>query len=312
MKAAVLHNFREPFVIEDIEPKGEGERVEVYATGICGRDLVIWKGGFKNLRLPLVLGHEIFGYHNGEPVAVYPNFYCGECKYCKSGKENLCDMARILGEDSSATGGYAEEVIVPERNLIKLPDEEFTKYAAATDPVATAIHSSKLVKVNPDDRVLVTGAGGGVGVHLIQYLKYLGVKDLYGLTSKADKLKQLGVNVISEITREMKFDVIFELVGSPTINDSLRALDKEGRMALIGNVEGTPINIMRPALSIMRQHLIVGSAAYTKKEYEEAIKLIYEGVIKPFYTAFKLEEINEAYKNLLERKIFGRAVLKIR
>lgn len=311
MKAAVLHSFRSPFIIQDIEPKGEGIKVRVKATGICGRDLVIWKGGFKNLKLPIVIGHEIFGYYNDKPVAVYPNIFCNECKYCKAGKENLCEKGRIIGEDQTFTGGYAEEVIVPERNLIALDDEEFEKYAAATDPIATAIHSSRLAGVNQEDRVLVTGAGGGVGIHLIQYLKYLGVKSIYALTSKVGEVSKLGVEAVSYIPKNDKFDVIYELVGAPTVNESLRALDKEGRMVLIGNVEGTEISIVRPALSIMREHKIYGSAAYTKREYEEAIKLIHEGAIKAIYTPFKLQDINLAYSQLLERKVLGRAVLRI-
>ncbi|MEM3209165.1 MAG: alcohol dehydrogenase catalytic domain-containing protein [Saccharolobus sp.] len=307
MKAAVLHQYNSPFNIEDTQARGYGVKINVKATGICGRDLVIWKGGFKNLKLPLILGHEIVGYYKGKPVAVYPNLYCGNCEYCKTGRENLCENAIILGE-GEITGGYAEEVIVPEKNLIPLPDDNFEKYAAAMDPIATSIHATKLVNLNRDDKVLVTGAGGGVGIHLVQYLKYLGVKNVFGLSSKSEKLIELGVN--TDIKGE-RFDVIFELVGSKTINDSLRALKKEGTLVLIGNVEGEPITLLRPALTIMRQQRIVGSASYTKAEYEEAIRLIGEGKIKAIYEVYELEQINEAYKRLMNRQVFGRAVLKI-
>ena len=62
------------------------------------------------------------------------------------------------------------------------------------DPITTSIHATKLVNLNRDDKVLVTGAGGGVGIHLVQYLKYLGVKNVFGLSSKSEKLVELGVN----------------------------------------------------------------------------------------------------------------------
>ena len=309
MKAAILYQFKSPFVIGNTEPKGVGVKVDVAYTGICGRDLVIWKGGFRNIKLPLILGHEIVGYYKGKPVAVYPSLYCGKCEYCRAGKENLCDSAVTIGE-GEVTGGYAEEVIVPERNIIPLPDDKLEKYAATMDPVATAIHASKLANLNKDNKVLVTGAGGGVGIHLVQYLKYMGVENVYGLTSKSEKLKELGITPISDLKGE-KFDAIFELVGSKTINESLRALKKEGTFILIGNIDGEPITLLRPAMTIMRQHKIVGSAAYTKAEYEEAIRLIGEGKIKPIYEVYELEEVNTAYKNLIERKVFGRAVLKI-
>ncbi|WP_338598354.1 alcohol dehydrogenase catalytic domain-containing protein [Sulfolobus tengchongensis] len=309
MKAAILNQFNSPFSIGNAEARGIGVKVNVAYTGICGRDLVIWKGGFRNLKLPLILGHEIVGYYKGKPVAIYPNLYCGNCEYCKSGKENLCDNALILGE-GEITGGYAEEVIVPERNIIPLPDDKLEKYAAAMDPVATAIHASKLANLDKNSKVLVTGAGGGVGIHLVQYLKNLGVTNVYGLTSKGEKLRELGVIPISDLKGE-KFDVVFEIVGSKTINDSLRALKKEGTLVLIGNTEGEPITLQRPAMTIMRQHKIVGSASYTKAEYEEAIKLIGEGKIKAIYEIYELERVNEAYKRLIERKVLGRAVLKV-
>ncbi|AHC52215.1 alcohol dehydrogenase [Sulfolobus acidocaldarius SUSAZ] len=311
MKAAVLIAYNSPFEIrKDVEPNGSGVIVDVAATGICGRDLVVWKGGFRNLKLPLILGHEIVGYYKGKPVAVYPNLSCGNCEYCKAGKENLCENAKIIGE-GEITGGYGEKVIAPEKNLIPLPTEEMEKYAAALDPVATAIHSAKLANLNKDSKVLVTGAGGGVGVHLVQYLKHIGVKEVYGLTSKVDKLKELGVTPITQIKNE-KFDAVFELVGSKTINDSLRSLKKEGTLVLIGNVEGEPITLLRPALTVMRQQKIVGSAAYTKEEYEEAIRIIGGNKIKIIYESYELERINEAYRKLANREIFGRAVLKLR
>ncbi|MBB5253704.1 alcohol dehydrogenase catalytic domain-containing protein [Sulfurisphaera ohwakuensis] len=311
MKAAVLYNFNESFKIEDSQPRGVGVKVNVVATGICGRDIVIWKGGFRNLKTPIILGHEIVGYYNGKPVAVYPNIYCGKCEYCRNGKENLCDNAIIIGENQNYSGGYAEEVIVPESNLIPLPDEKFEKYAAALDPVATAIHATKLVELNDQSKVLVTGAGGGVGIHLIQYLKYLGVREVYALTSKIDKVKEFTEYAISDV-KGYKFDVVFELVGAKTINDSLRALNKEGTLVLIGNVEGEPITLSRPALSIMRQQKIIGSASYTKKEYEEAAKLIHDNKIVPIYRQYNLNDINQAYMDLVNRKVFGRAVVKIR
>lgn len=87
MKAAILYNFNQDFKIEETKPKGVGVKVNVAATGICGRDIVIWKGGFRNLKTPIILGHEIVGYYKDKPVAVYPNINCGKCEYCKKVKK---------------------------------------------------------------------------------------------------------------------------------------------------------------------------------------------------------------------------------
>jgi len=286
-----------------------GVRVRVKYTAICGRDVVIWKGGFRNLKLPLILGHEVFGVYEGKPVAVFPGIYCGKCEYCSQGKENLCENYVILGE--TMPGGYAEEVYVPERNIIPLPDPEIEKYAAAVEPLATIIHAASLATIRKGDKVLVTGASGGVGIHAIQYLKLLGA-EVYGLTSKPNVVREAGgIPITKEELKGLKFDSVFEMVGSITINDSLRSLKKEGTLVLIGNIEGEPITLMRPALTIMRQQKIVGSAAYTPKEFKIAIDLVASGKIRPYYKVFRLEEINDAYKEMLERRQVGRVILKI-
>ena len=307
--AAVLHEFNKPLSLEyiDLNP-GPGEViVKVKASGICGRDIVIWRGGFK-LSPPLVLGHEVFGELNGEPVGVFGAITCGKCMYCRNGKENLCDELMFLGE--KRFGGYAEAVSVPERNIFKLPDDQFEKYAAATCPLATAIHATKLV--DPRGlKVMVTGAGGSVGIHMIQYLKMLGAK-VVTITSKQKKpiIEKYADEVVLEGEKYNGYvDVVYENVGAPTINESLRSLRKEGTLVLIGNVEGQEIPLKRPALTIMREQRIIGSAAYTKSEVLEAIKLIHEGSINTSFTAYNLRQVNEAINDVVNKRIPGKAVL---
>lgn len=311
MKAAVLYQFRSPFKIEEVrlEPPHGFVKVNVKYSAICGRDVVIWKGGFKDFKLPHIIGHEIFGYYDNKPVAVYAGIFCNNCKYCKEGKENLCDNYNIIGED--LPGGYAEEVFVPKRNILELPDNDFEKYAAASEAIATMIHASRIANIKEGYKILVTGASGAVGIHGIQYLKLLKA-EVYGLTSKPEIVKAAGaIPISSEELRREKFDTIMEIVGAPTINESLRALKKEGTLVLIGNIEGTPINLIRPALTIMREQKIIGNAAFTLNEFKEAIQLIASGKINSYYKVFPFDEINEAYKMILNRQQTGKMILKI-
>ncbi|AEB95784.1 MULTISPECIES: zinc-binding dehydrogenase [Metallosphaera] len=304
-KAAVLRKFGEPFTIEDIDV-GEGNPVEVKASGICGRDLVVWKGGFKNLVPPLILGHEIFGESQGNSVGVFGMETCGECKYCREGKDNLCVKGKLLGE--WRPGGYSKVVI--SSDLFRLPDSQYEKYAAAVCPVATAIHSAKVGKIRKGDTVLVTGAGGGVGIHTIQYLKHIGAK-VISLTSptKRETVSKFSDQVVYKISEIRDVDAVIELVGKDTINDSLKALRREGSLILVGNVSGSEISLIRPALTIMREQRIIGSASYTRSEVMEAVKLIHEGVIKPFFKSYPLNEVNRAYSDIIQGKVIGRAVL---
>lgn len=310
--AAVLEAFQQPFVLKEVDlPDGDGVWLEVRATGICGRDRVVWKGGFKGFPLPAILGHEFVGVLDGKPVAAYPVITCGTCPACRSGRENFCPQAQIIGE--GRPGGYATHVQVPSHRVFPLPDDRFEIYAAGLCPTATAIHATSLVDLQPGMKALVTGAGGGVGYVLVQVLRNMGL-EVFGATSppKAERLEQLGVTPVTT-PRYRKVlehvDVVFENVGSLTINESLRVLRPQGTLVLIGNISGEPITLMRPALSIMREHHIVGSAAFTPKEYEEAARWLGEGKVQVETTTFPLDEINRAYQLLEERKIQGRAVL---
>ncbi len=313
VRAAVLEAFGKPFQIREMMvPVEEGDAVlEVRATGICGRDRVIWKGGFRGFPLPAVLGHEFVGEVEGRPMAAYPVITCGRCRYCRTGRENLCPEAQIYGE--GRPGGYADRVVLPRSLLFPLPDRRYPLYAAGLCPVATALHALKKARVRPGMSALVTGAGGGVGWALVQVLRARGLT-VFAATSpaKAEALETLGVYpVVSSRYRNVirEVDVVFENVGSLTINESLRVLRPQGTLVLIGNIAGTPVEIRRPALTIMREHRIVGSAAFTRREYEEAARWIARGSVRLAYEVFPLEAVNEAYRRLEARQVQGRAVL---
>ncbi|BDC18811.1 alcohol dehydrogenase catalytic domain-containing protein [Acidianus sp. HS-5] len=313
MKAAVLDEYGKPLLIKDVEMSGNDNDVlvKVKASGMCGRDLVIWKGGFRNLKLPLILGHEIFGELNDKPVGVFGTVVCNNCIYCKKGKENLCENSVFFGE--GRPGGYAEAVYAPRDSVFPLPDEDYEKYAAAVCPLATSIHAARLANVRKDTVVLVTGAGGGVGIHMIQFLKSLGA---YVISVTSDEKKERVGKFSDAIVTEKEFskkvkgvDVVMELVGSETINESLRSLSRDGTLILIGNVNGREISLKRPALTIMRQQKIIGSASYTRKEVLEAVDLIHNRKIVPIYKRYELVNVNNAIKDLSKGRVLGRAIL---
>lgn len=316
-RAAVLHSFGGSFSIEDIDLSvgPDDAVVRVGATGICGRDVVVWRGGFRNLRPPLVLGHEVFGFdEGGNPVGVYPGVFPEPCGSAMRGRETLCEGYEIIGE--RRPGGYATYVAAPKRNIVRLPDDDVTKYAAAVCGVATFVHASRQAGIRRGDRVLVTGASGGVGIHGLQYLvKVLGATVYAHVRSKvkAKLVEELGATPVEDLgfyRSEGKVDYVLEVVGAPTINESMLALRPEGTLVLIGNVEGREVTLARPALLVMRELRIVGSAAYTMDEYKEAISYVSSGVIRPFYTTYSLLDINRAYFDIVSGNVVGRAVLR--
>jgi len=320
VRAAILEKYGEPFIVRDVDLKpykSSWVRVRVKAVGICGRDIVVWRGGFPPLRPPLILGHEVFGEYNGKPVGVYPGILGEKC--LKQGvEETLCEDYSILGEN--VPGGYAEEVYVPRENIVELPSTDYERYASSVCGVATFMHASRVAGIGAGSRVLVTGASGGVGIHGVQYLLSLGA-EVYAATrseEKAKVLEELGATPViaskefgKKLVKEHgRMDAVLEIVGATTINESMRTLRPRGILVLIGNVEGRPVTITRPAMLVMREYMITGSAAYTRREYAAAIRFVSKPEFKPFYKTYRLEEINKAYRDILEGRILGRAVLK--
>ena len=150
----------------------------------------------------------------------------------------------------------------------------------------------------------------------MQYLKLLGV-EVIAYTRSPEKARlledELGVDAVTRLDfyREKgKVDAVIEMVGAPTFNDSIRALRPGGTLVLVGNVTGEPVVIERPALIVMRELRITGSAAFSLPEYKAAINLVAKGAVKPFYKTYKLEEVNKAYEDVSAGSLVGRAVLK--
>ena len=142
MRAIVFTGVGEPLVERDVvRPRLEpGQvRLEVRACGVCRTDLHILDGELERPKLPLVLGHQIVGtvvqrggdsrFELGERVGVpWLGWTCGRCRYCTSGRENLCDLARFTGYD--VDGGFAAETVADERFCFRLP-ESFDDVQAA-------------------------------------------------------------------------------------------------------------------------------------------------------------------------------------
>ncbi len=138
MKAMVLREFEQPMALEERpvrDPVGSEVLLCVRAAGVCGTDLKLARGKNPRLKLPIVLGHEFAGEvaavgpevrqrRVGERGVVYMYMNCGQCEPCLSGHENLCSNRRgFFGFDRD--GGFSEYVVVPEANLVPVPDEVF-------------------------------------------------------------------------------------------------------------------------------------------------------------------------------------------
>jgi len=146
MKALVLTEYND-FEYQDVPMPAIGPDellVEVKACGICGSDVHGMDGSTGRRRPPLVMGHEAAGviaqagphvrdYAKGDRVTFDSTIYCGACRFCRAGRINLCDNRRVLGvacEEYRQDGAFAQYVAVPERIVVRLPDNVTFRQAA--------------------------------------------------------------------------------------------------------------------------------------------------------------------------------------
>ncbi|MCY4219518.1 MAG: alcohol dehydrogenase catalytic domain-containing protein [Gammaproteobacteria bacterium] len=169
MKALVFTAKQEITYRDEPEPEvGQGDSlVKIHSVGICGSDMHAYLGHDERRVPPLILGHEavgtvIEGAKPGSRVVLNPLITCMQCKFCLSGRQNLCAERDLIG--MYRPGAFAEFISIPERNLIEVPDGMDTNKAALTEPGATAIHAINLAERSisrpiSEKKCLVIGAG---------------------------------------------------------------------------------------------------------------------------------------------------------
>jgi len=337
LRAVLLKKFKELPELTDLEldpSLGSNEvLLEVEMSGLCYRDLLTIDGYFPRTKLPIILGHEIAGkvlavgedvvdFKPGDRVASLTYIPCGKCKYCKSGNENICKQRLTFGEEIN--GSFAQMVKVHERSLVKVPDNVTPEGAAIASCVTGMVLRAfrHVAKVKQDESVLITGAGGGVGIHAVQVAKALGCK-VIAATSSEEKFKYIMeagadevllsddkmVEKVKRLTGDDGVDVVLEAVGQPTFEKSLRCLAWGGRMVVVGNVTASSVEVPL-GLIILKANSIAGTIAATKKDLEDALKLTADGKVRPVVTVYPLEKIYDAMEKMRRKESVGRLLLK--
>lgn len=341
MNALLLSRFGGPEqLVPSVRPvptPGPGEvLIRVAYCGICRHDLLTRSGAFAKTPLPVIPGHQIggtvvslgpdvTGVETGQRVSSLIRIGCGDCEQCRAGNEAYCETfrARFLGEDLD--GGYAEFVKVPDHAVIPLPDGLPLETAAvASCTFGTAYHAIRTRgQAQPGETVVVTGASGGAGLHALELLRHFGCRCIAVTSSdeKSELLRQAGADevIVSDnlvfadqvkaLTGGRGCDLVIEVVGERTLDQSVRALRKGGRAVLAGNITGKKAQIT-PAHFILKEISLIGTRTCTKAELQEVYDLLVSGAVRVHVDRMlPLEKGSEAHALMEAGASRGRYVL---
>jgi propanol-preferring alcohol dehydrogenase len=325
MRAMVLDSPGSPLRLSELPPPECGDDevlLKVSACGVCRTDLHILDGELSQPRLPLIPGHEVVGtviargkhverFALGQRLGVpWLGHTCGHCRYCTSGRENLCDDARFTGY--TLNGGYAEYAVADQRYCFPLP-EGYSDAEAAPLLCAGLIGHRALVAAGDAERIGIYGFGAAA--HIIAQVARWQGRRVFAFTRPGDLpgqrfARELGAtwagDSASAPPEEMDAAILFAPVGA-LIPQALRHTAKGGTVVCAGihmsEVPSFPYSILWGERSIR------SIANLTRRDGEEFLALAPRAGIRTEVETFRLEQANEALERLRNGNIRGAAVL---
>jgi propanol-preferring alcohol dehydrogenase len=261
MKALQLIAPGQPIALRDVARERlapRDVRVTVRAAGICHSDAHYRAGRSPAHPLPLTLGHEVAGevaevgplvtrVAAGDRVCLHYLIACGDCLHCSRGSEQFCATGSMLGHYRA--GGWAEEIVVPERNCVRLPETiSFAHGAVMMCSSATALHALRRGRLRGGETVAVFGVGG-LGMSAVQLARALGARTVFAIDRDADKLALAAwygalpinataidaVTAVRDATDGAGVDVALEFIGAPgTMRQAVEVAGIHGRAVIAG------------------------------------------------------------------------------
>ena len=303
MKAIRLTQIGSPLEEAEIEVPvvGAGDvLVRVKGAGICHSD-AHYRAGVSSVKTPpITLGHEVAGvveqtgtgvqrFAAGDRVAVHYLVTCGRCAFCEASSEQFCPEVQMIGKHLD--GGYAEFIVIPARNVFRLPDQvPFEQGAILMCSSATALHALNKARLCRGETVAVFGIGG-LGVSALQLARHLGAAEVFGVDVNPTKLEvaqrfgAIPVNAstgdpimeILDLTGGRGVDVALELVGLPlTMRQAVQSLAVFGRAALVGLTRES-FQVAPYAELLNKEAEIIGVSDHLATEIPELFDLVCTG-----------------------------------
>ena len=314
----VLDQPREPLrpaELPEPEPEEGQLLVSVEACAVCRTDLHIVDGELPNPKLPLVVGHQIVGTVVGEARRVgipWLAWADGECRFCRTDRENLCDRARFTGYD--VDGGYAEFAVVDERFCFPLP-EGYSGPQAAPLLCAGLIGYRALGLAGNGERLGLYGFGSSA--HLIAQVAIHEGRRVFAFTRPGDERGQASARDLGAVwaggsdgaaPEELDAAIIFAPVGE-LVPVALRAVAKGGSVVCAG-IHMTDIPSF-PYELLWGERILRSVANLTRRDGAEFLALAPLVPVRAEVETFALEDANEALDRFRSGQLRGTAVLQV-
>lgn len=338
MKAMVVESWGSRSIFKSVpDPKPKAREVVMKVrSAAVGLTLLNMRNGSFGGEAPRIMGHEVTGeivelgsdvdeLNIGDRCAVYFYLTCHRCRWCRGGRETLCEKFRgFVGVHRD--GGFADYVCLPVENFLKIPENlDYEAAAMATDAVNTNWHCMKeRAKVNPHDDVLLIGVGGGLGIHGLQVAKLFGARVIAAdvsdekleLARKWGADEVINVRSVSDTVKEVMrltdskgVDVAIDYVGhGETFQFAFDSLATAGRAVVIGVGKGEISVAPRPLM--LSEKTITGSRHSTRTELIETMEVMARGLIQPVVgMRTHFTDIESIFDAIVNEKLLGRGAL---
>lgn len=310
-------------ILLEIPAPGPGQLLlKVLACGVCRTDLHVVDGDLKEPKLPIVPGHEIVGrvvargddvkgFVTGQRIGVpWLGWCCGQCAYCRSGRENLCAKARYTGYQID--GGYAEFALADHRFCFPMPDD-YTDAEAAPLLCAGLIGHRSYRMAGEGGRLGIYGFGAAA--HIVAQVAVHDGREVYAFTRPDDVEAQNFARELGAVwagssdqgpPEALDAAIIFAPVGA-LVPNALRAVNRGGTVVCAGihmsDIPSFPYSIL------WEERILRSVANLTRRDAEEFLALAPKVPVKIYVQRYPLQQANAALKALREGRLRGAAVL---
>lgn len=311
--------------VPDPTPAAGEVRIKVHCCAVCRTDLHIIEGDLPPRTMPVIPGHQVVGtvdaigencrrFKMGQRIGIaWLRYACGQCRFCTTGRENLCPYSQYTGYH--ADGGYAEYACVPEDFAYELPEQYDDAHLA---PLLCAgiigYRSFKRTNLRPKSKLALIGFGSSAHI-ILQIARHRG-HEIYVVSRSPNHQKlamEMGAAWAGEDAKKLpdKMDgaILFAPAG-PLVLPALEALDNGSVLALAG-IHMSPIPVMDYQEYLFGERDIHPVAANTREDGRELLAEAVQANASPHITIYPLEKANQALADMKADQINGTAVLMI-